>query len=146
MPFWSASSPNRRSHEGSAMWGIRVTPPMDTFQTREERMRMPWILLASRWDCFADLPDFIARARITASGLGAYFGADHAPLGLWLPLSSACVGVVEPTHAAIQTFRASHDGLEVSCVHVPRDLRDLRHLAAVIDSDLRLDRRLQLGA
>src|SRR5262245_66645323 len=36
--------------------------------------------------------------------------------------------------------------LEVRRVHVPLDLRDLRHLAAVVHADLRLDRGFELAA
>src|SRR5262249_40965091 len=43
-------------------------------------------------------------------------------------------------------FASSFPELEVCRVDVPGHVRDLGHLAAIIDPDLRLDRRLQLGA
>jgi hypothetical protein len=39
------------------------------------------------------------RYGIARPGIPASLGPDHAPLGLWLPVSSARVGVVGPKHA-----------------------------------------------
>src|SRR5262249_18343572 len=65
---------------------------------------------------------------------------------LCTPAPAAGSRTATPSMKGLGAFFSLLPHLEVCGVHIPRDFRDLRHLPTVIDSDLGLDRGLQLGA